>query len=91
LNAIGHPIVGDALYGGTHRRVPHQLHAVQRLTRPFLHAERIGFHHPRSGERLEFTAPLPQDLRDVLDDIDSRLLHALENTEPIDESQQSDA
>jgi 23S rRNA pseudouridine1911/1915/1917 synthase len=66
LNAIGHPIVGDALYGGVHRRVPHPLRAVTTLTRPFLHAERLAFTHPRTGERLEFTAPLPADLEEVL-------------------------
>ena len=44
LSAIGHPIVGDALYGGSHRRVPHQFRAVQSLTRPFLHAERLVAH-----------------------------------------------
>jgi 23S rRNA pseudouridine1911/1915/1917 synthase len=66
LSAIGHPVVGDALYGGVHRRVPHPLRAVQRLTRPFLHAERIVFTHPGTGERLTFTAPLPEDLREVI-------------------------
>ena len=66
LSAIGHPIVGDALYGGVHRRVAQSLRAVQRLTRPFLHAERIAFTHPRTGERLSFTAPLPADLEAVL-------------------------
>ena len=49
LSAIGHPIVGDALYGGVHRRVPHPLRAVTKLTRPFLHAERLVFTHPRTG------------------------------------------
>jgi 23S rRNA pseudouridine1911/1915/1917 synthase len=66
LSAIGHPIVGDALYGGVHRRVPHPLRAVTKLTRPFLHAERLAFTHPRTRERLEFTAPLPADLEAVL-------------------------
>jgi len=66
LSAIGHPIVGDALYGGVHRRVPHPLRAVTKLTRPFLHAERLAFTHPRTQERLEFTAPIPQDLEAVL-------------------------
>ena len=66
LSAIGHPIVGDALYGGVHRRVAHRFRAVQRLTRPFLHAERLAFTHPRTGERLTFTAPLPGDLEEVL-------------------------
>jgi 23S rRNA pseudouridine1911/1915/1917 synthase len=65
LSAIGHPIVGDALYGGSHRRVPHQFRAVQSLTRPFLHAERLAFTHPRTGERMTFTAPLPADLEEV--------------------------
>jgi len=66
LSAIGHPIVGDALYGGVHRRVPGRLRAVQRLTRPFLHAERLTFTHPRTGERLSFSTPLPPDLEEVL-------------------------
>jgi 23S rRNA pseudouridine1911/1915/1917 synthase len=69
LSAIGHPIVGDALYGGAHRRVPGDLRAVQRLERPFLHAERLAFAHPRDGRRMEFTAPLPQDLQTVLDEL----------------------
>lgn len=66
LSEIGHPIVGDALYGGIHQRVPQRLRAVMRLTRPFLHAERLAFTHPRTHERLEFTAPIPQDLEAVL-------------------------
>ena len=67
LSAIGHPIVGDATYGGVHRRVPGDIRAVQRLDRPFLHAARLAFTHPRDGRRMEFTAPLPDDLLDVLD------------------------
>ena len=69
LSAIGHPIVGDALYGGVHRRVAGDIRAVQRLERPFLHAERLVFQHPRDGRRMEFTAPLPDDLLRVLDDL----------------------
>jgi len=65
MSAIGHPIVGDALYGGVHRRVPHQFRAVQTLTRPFLHAERLAFTHPRTLERMTFIAPLPADLEAV--------------------------
>jgi 23S rRNA pseudouridine1911/1915/1917 synthase len=78
LNAIGHPIVGDSLYGGVHRRVPHQLRSVQRLTRPFLHAERLAFTHPRTGEYLEFTAALPEDLRTALAEVEPELLRMLE-------------
>ena len=96
LNAIGHPIVGDSLYGGVHRRVPQNLRAVQRLTRPFLHAERLAFAHPRTGERLEFRAPLPPDLRDTLEQIEPVLLEQLDGAdathrEPTDESPPSDA
>jgi 23S rRNA pseudouridine1911/1915/1917 synthase len=69
LSAIGHPIVGDSLYGGVHRRVPGDIRAVQRLERPFLHAHRLMFTHPRDGRRMEFTAPLPDDLQRVLDEL----------------------
>jgi 23S rRNA-/tRNA-specific pseudouridylate synthase len=67
LSAIGHPVVGDSVYGGVHRRVAGDIRAVQRLERPFLHAARLAFTHPREGRRMEFTAPLPDDLQDVLD------------------------
>ena len=69
LSAIGHPIVGDALYGGVHRRVAGDIRAVQRLQRPFLHAARLVFKHPRDGRRLEFVAPLADDLTAVLNDL----------------------
>jgi 23S rRNA pseudouridine1911/1915/1917 synthase len=66
LSAIGHPIVGDPLYGGVHRRVPGDIRAVTRLQRPFLHAARLAFTHPRDGRRMEFSTDLPSDLQDVL-------------------------
>jgi 23S rRNA pseudouridine1911/1915/1917 synthase len=72
LSAIGHPIVGDALYGGTRRHVAADLRPVLRLERPFLHAARLALTHPADGRRLEFTAPLPDDLRAVLDEILAR-------------------
>jgi 23S rRNA pseudouridine1911/1915/1917 synthase len=69
LSAIGHPVVGDPLYGGVHRRVAPHLRAVMRLERPFLHAARLAFAHPSDGRRMEFESPLPEDLQSVLDDI----------------------
>jgi 23S rRNA pseudouridine1911/1915/1917 synthase len=72
LSAIGHPVVGDAVYGGVHRRVPANLRAVLRLERPFLHAARLAFTHPSDGRRIEFDSPLPPDLQTVLDDIVAR-------------------
>jgi len=69
LSAIGHPIVGDSLYGGLHRRVAGDLRAVTHLDRPFLHAARLAFKHPADGRLMEFTSPLPGDLQRVLDEL----------------------
>ncbi|HEV2857567.1 MAG TPA: RluA family pseudouridine synthase [Solirubrobacterales bacterium] len=56
--AIGHPLTGDATYGGAER---------YGLRRQFLHAHRLGFAHPRSGEQLSFTSTLPPDLAAALE------------------------
>jgi len=69
LSAIGHPIVGDATYGGVRRRVANDLRAVMRLERPFLHSARLAFTHPADGRRVEFDSPLPPELESVVDDI----------------------
>jgi 23S rRNA pseudouridine1911/1915/1917 synthase len=55
--AIGHPLVGDRTYGGEER---------YGLRRQFLHAHRLSFEHPKSGERLHFSSELPPDLTVVL-------------------------
>jgi len=72
LSSIGHPVVGDSVYGGVHRRVPANLRAVQRLDRPFLHATHLSFTHPIDGRRIDFDSPLPPDLQGVLDEIEAR-------------------
>ena len=59
LAAAGHPIVGDGLYG--RKKVSKRYH------RLFLHAWTISFLHPRTGERLEFAAPLPTELQRILE------------------------
>jgi 23S rRNA pseudouridine1911/1915/1917 synthase len=69
LSAIGHPVVGDALYGGVHRRVPGDIRAVTHLDRPFLHAAHLVFKHPGDGRRMEFFSDLPEDLQRVLDEL----------------------
>lgn len=69
--AIGHPVVGDSVYGagrergfaGTARRWAGELAA--RAGRQFLHAHRLGFEHPVTGETMNFSAPLPPDLEAV--------------------------
>ncbi|HEX2455590.1 MAG TPA: RluA family pseudouridine synthase [Vicinamibacterales bacterium] len=79
LSAIGHPVVGDPVYGGVHRRVPGDLRAVMRLERPFLHSARLSFTHPRDGRRVDFDSPLPPDLQAAIDDIETR-----QQTEPVE-------
>ena len=54
MAAIGHPVVGDARYGTPERALG--------SGRFFLHAFRLEFTHPASGERMDFSAPLPDDL-----------------------------
>jgi 23S rRNA pseudouridine1911/1915/1917 synthase len=58
LSAIGHPIVGDATYGGARETI--------KLDRPFLHAALLAFDQPTTGERLTFDDPLPPELAAVL-------------------------
>jgi 23S rRNA pseudouridine1911/1915/1917 synthase len=72
LSAIGHPVVGDATYGGQRSRVAADLRPVLGLTRPFLHAWRLAFTHPVDGRRLSFEAPLPADLQHILDALEER-------------------
>ena len=65
LRAAGHPVVGDPDYGGVRRRLPPRLRALQRLERPFLHASRLVFGHPRDGRRMALDSDLPDDLREI--------------------------
>ena len=77
LSAIGHPVVGDPVYGGVHRRVPGDLRAVTHLNRPFLHAARFAFTHPTDRRRMEFESQLPEDLQRVLDELHEKYNPAL--------------
>lgn len=63
--ALGHPVVGDRLYGAPSRL---KIHAQPRptLERNFLHAAGIEFRHPRSGQTIRFEAPLPAELASFL-------------------------
>jgi len=66
LSEAGHPVAGDALYGGARKRAPGRLAPAGRLGRPFLHAARLAFAHPRDERPLSFDAPLPDDLTELL-------------------------
>src|SRR5262249_45902586 len=58
LAAVGHPVVGDAAYGGARRGVD--------LDRPFLHAAALSLRHPVTQEPLHLEEPLPRELVAVL-------------------------
>jgi 23S rRNA pseudouridine1911/1915/1917 synthase len=58
FGAIGHPLAGDVTYGGGRK---------YGLERQFLHAHRLAFAHPRTGERLSFDSALPPDLAAALE------------------------
>jgi 23S rRNA pseudouridine1911/1915/1917 synthase len=62
LAAIGHPILGDRAYGGAGEEA-----AALGLARPFLHAKRLAFDHPFTGERVVVEEPIPEDLVDALE------------------------
>jgi 23S rRNA pseudouridine1911/1915/1917 synthase len=69
LASIGHPVAGDPVYGGKRTlssRRGAAREAFASLERPALHAARLAFTHPATGERLAFEAPLPADLESVL-------------------------
>lgn len=66
LAEAGHPLLGDAVYGGTRReaRLPAESparRAAEAVGRQALHAARLAFDHPRTGKRVGFEAPLPKD------------------------------
>lgn len=64
LESAGHPVFGDPVYGkGRHDHG---------LGRQFLHAYRLAFAHPLTGEELHFESPLPADLQQALDDARAR-------------------
>ncbi len=66
LSSVGHPVLGDRAYGGRG-----ELARSLGLTRPFLHAWRLAFAHPVTGDPVELEEPLPEDL-----------VHALERARP---------
>ena len=63
MKYIGHPLVGDPLYGP--RKVIGK-------NGQFLHAALLGFKHPRTGEEMVFEAPLPENFQKMLDKLDKQ-------------------
>lgn len=74
---LGHPVVGDPVY--TRRKADRELPqsaplraSIKQLSGQLLHAHTLAFHHPGTGDRMEFTAPLPEDFSEVLSLLGSR-------------------
>ncbi|MEO8218200.1 MAG: RluA family pseudouridine synthase [Acidobacteriota bacterium] len=70
MQAIGHPIVGDAMYSGPQwrgipdKRIQKTLAAMQRQA---LHASRLMFPHPTTGDSMSFQSELPQDMATMIE------------------------
>lgn len=80
LRHLGHPILGDFIYGGVEGegyRFPEQQtwlpELLQIIPRQALHAAQLGFFHPESREWLEFSAPLPADILAAMDWLKQRV------------------
>lgn len=75
LAHLGYPVLGDAVYGGGHKRLGHLPPPERRLARAVLacvprqalHAAALGFDHPRTGAHMAFRVPLPGDMQQALD------------------------
>lgn len=67
FSALHHPLVGDITYGADHT-LASKLH----LTRPWLHAKKLGFMHPRTGERMKFETDYPTELSSSLESLQGR-------------------
>lgn len=72
LQHIGHPVVGDTIYGGEQRALndadtPQLKQALTQLKRQALHARLLGFVHPVTDENLTFSATIPKNIQQVVD------------------------
>ncbi|HTN71119.1 MAG TPA: RluA family pseudouridine synthase [Methylomirabilota bacterium] len=69
LADLGFPVVGDKVYG--HKRKKTSIKSMKNpwldlFPRQVLHAKKLALNHPRTGQRMEFSAPLPDDIRSLL-------------------------
>jgi 23S rRNA pseudouridine1911/1915/1917 synthase len=71
MEHVGYPIVGDPLYGGRKRypkgATPELRETLENFRRQALHAAKLTLTHPKSGKRVSFDAPLPEDLQGLID------------------------
>jgi 23S rRNA pseudouridine1911/1915/1917 synthase len=65
FSALGHPVIGDATYGG--RTSLATVRGVVAVGRQMLHAASLGFTHPVTGRILDFEAPAPTDMTELIE------------------------
>jgi 23S rRNA pseudouridine1911/1915/1917 synthase len=67
MQSLGHPLVGDPVYGGRARKLPEGLREViQAFARQALHATRLGLIHPVTRDAMEWQVPMPADMQKLL-------------------------
>jgi 23S rRNA pseudouridine1911/1915/1917 synthase len=78
MASLGHPVVGDTLYGApaeiraqSNKRRAAGMPATLRLERYFLHSARLELKHPRTGERLNYARPFPEELAHFLGQLEN--------------------
>lgn len=71
MGSVGHHVVGDTLYGGVLGNIEdsEKPHFVPLIERQALHARYLSFYHPISGQLMELEAPLPEDIKELLNRI----------------------
>lgn len=69
MKEMGHPILGDTVYGGAKSSVKAIAEISKKLGRQALHASKLTFVHPTSGTSMSFDAPLPQDMQSALNSL----------------------
>jgi 23S rRNA pseudouridine1911/1915/1917 synthase len=71
MEHVGYPVVGDPLYGGRKRfpkgASPELREALEKFGRQALHAAKLTLTHPKTGKRVSFEAPLPEDMTSLLE------------------------
>jgi 23S rRNA pseudouridine1911/1915/1917 synthase len=72
FSEMGHPLIGDSLYGKGRKLSPKAESARRAIGRQALHAERLSFIHPRTGKKVTFDSPLPADFKAAIDVLGSR-------------------
>lgn len=67
MTSIGHPLIGDQVYGRTRTRsIRERMIILRAFSRQALHAYLIGFYHPRTGSQLHFESALPFDIKHLI-------------------------